>query len=388
MKRRLMEIAARKAELIKELEGEVSEERLAEIETEQRELEQEEIQIRKKMNVSERLGNAETAEPGRGESAEERAAKEFVESRATTIESGMIAVPTNTQNEVNPLMGGGSILDMVNVQDCKGMGSNLVPYEVPGMEAGQDKEGESTTSDFKTDYAKISPVTIDVYTEVSRECMKLTPVKYMQAVQRAAFNALRKKLAHLIVTGDADGTFAGIKVAKACDSHVDINKIDETTLRKIILAYGGDEDVEGAAVLLLTKEDLQALGEVRGKNEKKPVYEIIPDESNPNTGIIKDGGLSCRYSLNNQLKPLASVSDDTADVMYYGKPKAFEVDIFSDYQITVSEDAALQRRMIAVLGEVMAGGNVTVYDGFIKVKKSGKADQEPEEPEETEETEG
>lgn len=369
MEKRLQEIEARKAELIKELDGDVTEERLTEIETEQRELEQEEAQIRKKMDVRGRLGKKEDKIEGREETAEERTAREFVETRATTIASGNIAVPTSTNNDVNPMMGGGSILDMVNVQDCKGMGNNLVPYEIPGMEAGQNVEGTSTESDFATKYAKISPVTVDVYTEVSRECMKLTPVKYMQAVQGAAFRALRKKLAHLIVTGSADETFAGIKVAEACVSTVSIKAIDATTLRKIILAYGGDEDVEGAAVLMLTKDDLQAFGDVRGTNEKKAVYEITPDEMNPNTGIIKDGGLSCRYSLNNQLKPFASATADTDDVMYYGKPKAFEVDIFSDYQITVSEEAALKKRMIAVLGEVMAGGNVTVYDGFIKVKK-------------------
>lgn len=384
MKKRLQEIEARKAELIKELDGELSEERLAEIETEQRELEKEEAQIRKKLDVRERLGNVEDKNAGGEESVEERAAKKFVESRATTIASGAIAVPTNTQNDVNPMMGGGSILDMVNVQDCKGMGSNLVPYEVPGMSAGVDGEGESTESDFETKYAKIAPVTIDVYTEVSRETMKLTPVKYMQAVQGAAFRALRKKLAHLIVTGDEDKTFAGIKVAEACETTVSIKEINETTLRNIILSYGSDEDVEGAAILLLTKEDLKAFGEIRGAKEKKPVYEIIPDESNPNTGIIKDGGLSCRYSLNNALKALSKAEEDD-DVMYYGKPKAFEVDIFSDYQITVSEDAAMKKRMIAVLGEVMVGGNVTVYDGFIKVKKEKEKEAEKENNSNTEE---
>lgn len=370
--RRLEEIKERKKELIAELESEVSEERLAEIETEQRELEEEEVQLRKKLDVKDRLGKTEEKADGKEESAEERAANKFIQERATTIASGDIAVPTNTQNDVNPMMGDGSILDMVNVQDCKGMGRNLVPYEIPGMEADESEEGSSSESDFKTEYAEIDPVTVTVYTEVSREVAKLTPVKYMQAVQASAYKALRKKIAHMIVTGSTDGKFAGIKVAKACKSDVTIKTIDATTLRNIILSYGGDEDVEGSAVLLLTKEDLQAFGAVRGTNEKKPVYEIVPDTSNPNSGIIKDGGLSCRYSLNNALKPLAT-AEDKEDVMYYGKPKAFEVDIFSDYQITVSESAALKQRMIAILGEAMIGGNVTVYDGFIKVKKGTTA---------------
>lgn len=371
MEKRLQEIMVRRGELLQELEGEVTEERMGQIEQEQRELEQEEAQIRRRMEVRGRLGAPEAGSGGAEDSMEERA-RQFVETRATTIASGQIAVPTSTNNEVNPtLESGNSILDLVHVEDCMGMGGNLRPYEKSGMEAGVDKEGNSTTGDFVTDYAEIKPVTVDVYTEVSRETKKLTPVKYMEAVKRAALSALRKKIGRMIIASDnaESPTFFGINKAKACEGTKDISQIDATTLRDIILSYGGDDDVAGAAVLILSKADLQAFGAVRGTNEKKPVYEIIPDEQNPNCGIIKDGGLSCRYSLNSQLKSLskAAVGDD---VMYYGKPKAYEVDIFSDYTITVSEDAALKNRMIAVLGEVMVGGNVTIYNGFLKVRKS------------------
>ena len=371
MNKRLMEIMARKAELVKELEGEITEERIAEIETEQRELADEEAQIRKKMDIRGRLGNTEEHGSGAPSELEERAAR-FAESRALTIASGNIAMPTSTENEVQAsLVSGNGILNLVEVVDCHGMGGNLVPYEIPGMKAGTNKEGVSTTSDFQTAYAEIAPVTVDVYTEVSRETKKLSPVKYMQAVQTAAVKALRKKISALIVNSDnaESPKFYGINKAKAVVDTESISAIDATTLRKIILAYGGDEDVEGAAVLLLTKEDLQAFGAVRGTNEKKAVYEIIPDEANPNTGIIKDGGLSCRYSLNASLTSLDKATAG-ADVMYYGKPLAYEVDIFSDYEITVSEDAALKTRMIAVLGEVMVGGNVKIYNGFIKIQKA------------------
>lgn len=371
MHKRLQEIMLRKSELLAELEGDVTEERLGQIETEQRELEAEENQIRAKMDLRGRLGNVEEQHAGAGDSIEERA-KQFVESRATKIESGKIAMPTSTSNDVTPsLESGNSILNMVYVEDCIGMGGNLRPYEIPGMVAGINKEGASTESDFVTDYAEIKPVTVDVYTEVSRETKKLSPVKYMEAVQKAALKALRKKIAKMIVASDnaESPAFFGINKAKACaTSTKQIDAIGATTLRDIILTFGGDDDVAGAAVLLLSKEDLQAFGAVRGTNEKKAVYEIIPDEQNPNTGIIKDGGLSCRYSLNSQLTPL-SKAEAGADVMYYGKPLAYEVDIFSDYEITVSEDAALKSRMIAVLGEVMVGGNVTTYNGFLKVQK-------------------
>ena len=370
MHKRLMEIMARKAELVKELEGEVTEERLAEIETEQRELAAEEALIRKKMDVSGRLGQPEDHDSGAPTGEEERAAK-FTESRALTIASGKIAMPKSTENDVqDSLVSGNGMLDLVDVQDCTGMGGNLIPYEIPGMAAGTDEEGASTEGDFQTDYAEIAPVTVDVYTEVSRETKKLSPVKYMEAVERAALKALKKKINALIVSSDkAENTkFFGINKAKAVKEVKEIAAIDATTLREIILSYGGDDDVEGAAVLLLTKKDLQAFGAVRGTNEKKAVYEITPDAANPNTGVIKDGGLSCRYSLNSNLKALADAAAGD-DVMYYGKPMAYEVDIFSDYEITVSEDAALKSRMIAILGEVMVGGNVKVHNGFIKVQK-------------------
>lgn len=53
----------------------------------------------------------------------------------------------------------------------------------------------------------------------------------------------------------------------------------------------------------------------------------------------------------------------------YGNPLGYELGVFSDYTVIVDESAALKRRMIAILGEVMMGGNVTVYDGFVRVKK-------------------
>ena len=57
MLRRLQEIEARKKELLTELEGDVTEERMAQIEAEQSALAQEEKTLRKKLDIRERLGN-------------------------------------------------------------------------------------------------------------------------------------------------------------------------------------------------------------------------------------------------------------------------------------------------------------------------------------------
>lgn len=375
--KRLQQIMARKNEILAELDNmaelsvEEKEARMKEIETETAQLEAEERSLRAELDVRGRLTNVSEKSPAgaTANEAEERANR-FMETRALTIASGDVAVPTATQNDVNPMMGGQTILDLVEIADCKGMGGEKVPYEKPGFTAGTDSEGQATSDDFETAYAELKPITVDIYTEISREVAKLSPVKYLAAVEKAAVKALRKKIAGLIVTsnGGSNG-FYGIEYAPAVATSVTVSAIGATTLRDIILSYGGDEDVEGAAVLVLNKKDLQAFGAVRGTNEKKAVYEIIPDIENPNTGIIKDGGLACRYSLNNSVTALADATTGDS-VMYYGKPKAYKVDIFSDLTVTVSEEAALKTRMIAVLGEVMVGGNVVVYDGFIKVAKA------------------
>lgn len=126
-------------------------------------------------------------------------------------------------------------------------------------------------------------------------------------------------------------------------------------------------------MLFLNKKDLIAFGDIRGTNEKKAVYEINPDPENPNTGIIKDGGLSVRYCLNNNLTACSGTAQQAssgADVltMCYGNPKCFELDLFSDYEIAVSEDFAFDKLMDTIRGDVELGGNVVVQDGFVFVK--------------------
>ena len=105
--------------------------------------------------------------------------------------------------------------------------------------------------------------------------------------------------------------------------------------------------------------------------ELKPVEpDITADASNPNTGVIKDGGLSVRYCLNSNLTGLAATATGKY-AMVYGVPSCYEVGLFSDYTVRVSEDYAFQKRMLAILGEVSIGGNVTVKNGFVRVKKAG-----------------
>ena len=83
-----------------------------------------------------------------------------------------------------------------------------------------------------------------------------TPLNYQSRVSVAALSALRTKVSRLIVAGDpaaAKPEITGILKAAAiqASSDITINAIDATTLRKIVLSYGGDDNLEGGGVLLL-----------------------------------------------------------------------------------------------------------------------------------------
>lgn len=372
MKKRIAEIEARKAEIAKEIEG-ADEARVKELDTEVDSLNQELATLRAKQAVAGKLTDpvpaADDGQQRNDANDRETRAKQLRETRSVTITGGTLVQPKKTTGVNDGPVEVSSIVDQVTAEPCQGMGEYDVAYLKSSGEGKDATEGaEVSETDPTFGYAKITPGTITTYAEISREALKLTNVQYLDRVEQAARTALRKKVAKKIVSGEVDAKFTSIFKAEACVTDVEIDKIDASTLRKIAMAYGGDEAVAGAAVLYLNKKDLIAFGDVRGTNEKKAVYEITPDTNNPNTGIIKDGGLSVRYCLNSGLKDLGTV-EESGYFMAYGNPANFTLGIFSDYTVIVDESAALKHRMIAILGEVMIGGNVTVYDGFVRVKK-------------------
>lgn len=270
------------------------------------------------------------------------------ETRAMLVSSGKIATPTDVKG-INELPNGvSSIIDMVNVEDCTGMGSNKIAYEYEAPEGGVTVEGESyAEGETVTDFVTTTPNTITTISYLSKQVTKQTPLQYEAKVRKNALNALRKKVGKLIV----DKIKASALVVKKT-----ITKIDEKTLRTLAFSYGGDEEVQGNAVLTINKNTLVVLGDVRGSNEKKAVYEIIPDTSNPGTGTIKDGGLTVQYVINSQ------VADNE---LIYGQALKCELDIYSDYEVKVSEDFKFDKGMLAIRGDVEADVAVTFKDGFI-----------------------
>lgn len=301
--------------------------------------------------------------------------------RSLTLSGGNIAQPTRVSG-ITPgqnLVSG--IVDMVKVVDADGMGEDSVAYEVSGGQTAKTRkdDGKATTESTPTlKVAKIVPVLVSTLAYVSKNIQRTTPLNYQDRVSTSAMNALRQKVGSMIVTGSGEATAAtpeitGIIKAAAIQigSDVEIADIDHTTLRKIALKYGGAANVEGGGVLLLNKADLIAFGDVRGEKEKKAVYEIEFSENSTTTGTIKDGGLSVRFCIVDDLPALTDAATEAgAYSMCYGKPLAYQLDLFGPYSVEVSRDYKFAEGLLAIMGEAMVGGNVIAENGFIRVKKA------------------
>lgn len=127
-------------------------------------------------------------------------------------------------------------------------------------------------------------------------------------------------------------------------------------------SFGGDEDVEDAAVLILNKMDLKAFVKLRSTDGKR-LHTVV---SNGNTGTI-DG---IPFIINSACK---AVSDaDTAVGSYsmaYGPLSNYMLTIFSDMDVQRSTDYKFKQGMIAHRSSVFLGGNVVSHNGFLRVKK-------------------
>lgn len=302
------------------------------------------------------------------------------EMRAVLVSSGQIATPTKVGGITDMFNTVSSMVDQVKVSDMNGCGEYTVAYEKTAASAEKTKEGEAAhNSDPGYGYSKITPTTVTVLSYISNQVKKLSPLQYEAKVREAALKALRNKVAAFIAKGnpnaeDITEPTGVINAAADLIQTLDIANIDETTLRKISLNYGGDENVVGNAILYLNKKDLVAFGDVRGTEDKKAVYEILPDGQNPNIGIIKEGGLSVRYCINSNIAALSDAGTVTgAKTMFYGQPMNYECALFSNYEIKVSEDFAFDKGQLAIKGEVMIGGNVIHEKGFIVVTKQAAA---------------
>lgn len=300
-----------------------------------------------------------TPNPG-NQNAEQRAAAQFVQtgrmtvdaeqSRSVLVSSGTLATPTAVTG-INDIPGAkaSSIIDLIKVVNCVGMGSHKVAYvDEDADEAGAQVEGEAAgAGGAKYGFVTIMPQSVAVLDYISKQAKKQTPLLYSSKVREQALIALRRKAVAIV-----SAALSASELVTAIEG----DAIGAKTLRTITMNYGGDESVVGGAHLVLNKKDLLKFGDVRGANEMQAVYEITPDASGT-TGAIKDGGLSVRYCLNSK------VAEGT---LFYGNLQNLELDLFSDYEIAVSSDFAFDKLMDAIRGDVEMGSDVVAKAGFVK----------------------
>lgn len=299
---------------------------------------------------------------------------EVPELRAVSIGGGTLVVPTKYSDTLNGTFNQVSgIIDNVNAVELNGGNSYEKGFEVSFGEGDYSTEtGNYTETDPTVDYVTIGKSKVTAYSEMTDESTKLPNVNYQELVRRNITVALRKKMTKQIMIGPGGANaMTGIFNAPAnvipTASDIEVSEIDADTLDNIVFGYGGDEDIEGGATLILSKSDLAAFAAIRSSDGKK-LYKI---KKNGNTGTISsDESFEVPFIINSAC-PALSADATGADTycMAYGYLKNYEMAIFSPVQVEESRDYKFRTGQIAYRGVVWAGGSVASYKGFARVKK-------------------
>lgn len=298
----------------------------------------------------------------------EERAKALKEGRAVTVASGNVLLPKHQSNDLAtvPFRQVSTFYDLTKVRNLQGGESYEAPFTKSYGTGGLTEEGSAYTEaepEFET--AKINKVKVTAYAEFSEELERLPNANYEAEIRKGVEIALKKKMAQQQIGGTGESnTFIGITSTNADNTAVlasddmELSKIDQDTLNKIIFAYGGDEEVEQKGVLVLNKADLLAFSLV--KNDiGDHAYKI--DLANQTINTVP-------YIINSNLTPLDTALKGQYS-MIYGIPQYYETAIFSPVEIKKSYDYKFKDGMIAYRASVFAGGNTTAYRGFMRVKK-------------------
>lgn len=266
-----------------------------------------------------------------------------------------------------------SLIDRVKIVSLSGGETYQRGYvKSYGAAGGVTAEGANySSSEPEFGYVTISKEKVTAYAEEPEEMAKLPNADYDGIVEKSITSNVRKKITKQIISGDGStGSIKGIfyNPASATDDVIDrdtdisVASISNTTLDEIVYSYGGDEDVESIAVLILNKKDLKAFAMLRDQDGRK-VYTIV---NNGNTGTI-DG---VPFIINSECNALSD-SNTAANkyCMAYGALENFELVVFSDIDARKSEDYKFKEGQIAYRASILVGGAVAAYNGFIRVKK-------------------
>lgn len=296
----------------------------------------------------------------------------FGELRAVTVGSGSsILLPRTyspTINEDFPVVS--SLIDSVSHLSLDGGEAFSQPYITEIETGGYTAEGANAhQAKTKFDYAAINKTKITAYTELTEELEKLPNAAYADVVFQNIRTSIRKLITKEILIGAGGtnqivGIFSNAATAIDTESDLSISAITDTTLDEILFNYGGEEDVESPAVLILNKADLLAFSKVRTSTKQK-FYDIT---LNGNGGTIS----GVPFIINSACKPLMLANGAAVGeyCMAYGNLSNYQLVEFSPLDVKRSDDYKFPQGMQAYRGVAFFGGNVVKHNGFLRIKRA------------------
>jgi HK97 family phage major capsid protein len=298
------------------------------------------------------------------------------EIRAVTIASSNLSTGVHLSPTIAPAFNQvSSLVDMVNGVPLIGASSHEKSFEISTPDGAYRANETAAYSVAETIFDKVNipSFNITAYAEISKSANVLTPLDYQSRIAEGVRLALRKKMAKEIIIGSGSGQLTGIynapiNVMPVATTDILISAIDNKTLDQIVFGYGGDEDVElGSPVLILSKADLAAFAAIKTTTGES-IYKIT---LNGNTGTISsDGSYNVKFVINSSAVALsATATAVNAYTMIYGNPYFYEMPIFSQIDVQMSNDFKFSTGMTAFRADVYAGGNVGAYRGFSRIKK-------------------
>ena len=299
----------------------------------------------------------------------ERRGVDLKEKRAVQVSQDEILLKEHVDNKLNayPFSEVSSLVDNINLVNLTGGETYKKTFVKESTTAGYTTEGTDYNEvEPEFGYVTITKCKLTAYTEITEELEKLPSIDYQAEVIKNIKTSLKKKLSLEILKGagtanNFTGLFSDKAVALSDADDLEISEINEDTLDEIIFAYGGNEDIEGGAVLILNKNDLRAFAGLRTEEGRK-VHSI--DYVNHTIDGIP-------YIINSNCAAISNSQTAVgAYTLAYGSLKNYEVAIFSPVEIAKSNDYKFKQGIICYKASVFVGGNVVGYQGFVRVKKS------------------
>lgn len=367
---RLKEIDARLAEIRTASNTENDVEKLTAFDSECDKLHEERKMIEAKLNISSKTEVKPVMVEAKSENKEvlEKRGIDLKEKRTIVVSSDEILLPNHVSNNLAPVpfREVSTLVDRVKVVNLNGGETYTKSFVKNHGVAGLTAEGSAyAETEPEFGYCTVTKVKVTAYTEITEELEKLPAINYQAEVLKNINVSLRKKISEQILRGAGDSnTFTGIFSAKAvalADSEpLEISEITDTTLDDIIFAYGGDEEVEGGAVLILSKNDLRAFANLRTPEGRK--VHTVDYKASTIDGIP--------YIINSNCKAISDPSTAAGDYcIAYGALENYEVPVFSPVEVAKSTDYKFKDGIVCYKSSVFTGGNVVGYNGFLRIKK-------------------